>query len=55
VNSVVSMSPQRAACEVIFSPKGPWRLSSTQAMHRAFTNARFKRLGLPPMAKLVNA
>jgi short chain dehydrogenase len=24
-------------------------------MHRAFTNARFKRLGLSPMAKLVNA
>ena len=40
--------PERAACEAIFSPKGPWRLSSTYAMHRAFTNAHFKRLGLPP-------
>jgi RNA-directed DNA polymerase len=47
--------PERAASEVVFSPKGPWRLSFTNAMHRAFTNARFKRLGLPPMAKLVNA
>jgi hypothetical protein len=24
-------------------------------MHRAFTNARFTRLGLPSMEKLVNA
>jgi len=46
---------ERAASEAVFSPKGPWRLSLTNAMHRAFTNARFKRLGLPPMAKLVNA
>ena len=44
-----------AASEAVFSPKGPWRLSFTNAMHRAFTNARFKRLGLSPMAKLVNA
>jgi len=47
--------PERAACEAIFSPKGPWRLSSTYAMHRAFNNARFKRLGLPSMEKLVTA
>src|SRR5271167_1543255 len=47
--------PERAACEAIFSPKGPWRLSSTYAMHRAFTNAHFKRLGLPAMEKLLNA
>jgi len=47
--------PERAACEAIFSPKGPWRLSSTYAMHRAFSNAHFKRLGLPAMEKLVNA
>jgi RNA-directed DNA polymerase len=47
--------PERAACEAIFSPKGPWRLSSTYAMHRAFTNAHFKRLGLPAMEKLVHA
>jgi len=47
--------PERAACEAVFSPKGPWRLSLTHAMHRAFNNARFKRLGLPAMEKLVNA
>src|SRR5271170_7376452 len=47
--------PERAACEAIFSPKGPWRLSSTYAMHRAFTNAHFKRLGLTAMEKLLNA
>jgi RNA-directed DNA polymerase len=47
--------PERAASEAVFSPKGPWRLSLTNAMHRAFTNARFTRLGLPSMEKLVNA
>ena len=47
--------PERAACEAIFSPKGPWRLSFTHALHRAFNNARFKSLGLPPMEKLVKA
>jgi RNA-directed DNA polymerase len=44
-----------AASEAVFSPKGPWRMSFTNAMHRAFTNARFKRLGLLPMEKLVDA
>ena len=38
--------------EAVFSPKGPWRMSFTNALHRAFTNARFKRLGLLPMEKL---
>ena len=47
--------PERAASEAVFSPKGPWRLSLTNAMHRAFTNARFTRLGLSSMEKLVNA
>jgi RNA-directed DNA polymerase len=47
--------PERAANEAVFSPKGPWRLSFTYAMHRAFDNAHFKRLGLPPMTKLVGA
>jgi len=40
---------ERLASEAIFSPKGPWRLSSCEAMHRAFTKARFRRLGLPSM------
>jgi hypothetical protein len=26
------------ASAAIFSPKGPWRLSSAGALHRAFTN-----------------
>src|SRR6516164_5184488 len=47
--------PGPAASEAVFSPKGPWRMSFTNALHRAFTNARFKRLGLLPMAKLVDA
>jgi RNA-directed DNA polymerase len=40
--------PGPAASEAVFSPKGPWRMSFTNALHRAFTNARFKRLGLLP-------
>ena len=47
--------PGPAASEAVFSPKGPWRMSFTNALHRAFTNARFKRLGLLPMEKLVDA
>src|SRR5262245_9363598 len=47
--------PERTASEAVCSPKGPWRLSLTTAMHRAFTNARFKRLGLPRMEELVFA
>ena len=47
--------PERSASAAIFSPKGPWRLSSSEALHRAFTKARFRRLGLLSMEKLVNA
>jgi hypothetical protein len=32
-----------------------WRMSFTSALHRAFTNAHFKGLGLPAMEKLVKA
>jgi RNA-directed DNA polymerase len=46
---------ERLASAAIFSPKGPWRLSSSEALHRAFPKACFRRLGLPPMAKLVGA
>jgi RNA-directed DNA polymerase len=46
---------EKAAIEAIWSPKGPWRLSSSNALHRAFTNARFRRLGLLSMARLVEA
>lgn len=47
--------PERSASAAIFSPKGPWRLSFSEALHRAFTNARFRRLGLLSMKTLVGA
>jgi len=47
--------PERSASAAVFSPKGPWRLSFSEALHRAFTKARFRRLGLPPMEKLMAA
>jgi RNA-directed DNA polymerase len=47
--------PERLASEAIFSPKGPWRLSFCEALHRAFTKARFRRLGLPSMKPLATA
>ena len=37
---------ERLASAAIFTPKGPWRLSAVEALHRAFTKARFARLGL---------
>jgi RNA-directed DNA polymerase len=46
---------EKAASAAIFSPKGPWRLSSSGALHRAFTNKRFKGLGLFSMETLVGA
>jgi RNA-directed DNA polymerase len=47
--------PERSASAAIFSPKGPWRLSFSEALHRALTNARLRRLGLLSMEKLVGA
>ena len=47
--------PERLASEASCSPKGSWRLSFCEALHSAFTKARFCRLGLPPMNKLVSA
>jgi len=46
---------ERSASAAIFSPKGPWRLSFSEALHRAFTKARFRRLGLISMEKLASA
>jgi hypothetical protein len=43
---------EKVASAAIFSPKGPWRLSSASALHRAFTNKRFKGLGLVAMETL---
>src|SRR5438477_1924655 len=47
--------PERSASAAIFSPKGPWRLSFSEALHRALTKARFRRLGLLSMEKLASA
>jgi RNA-directed DNA polymerase len=47
--------PERTASAAIFSPKGPWRLSSAGALHLAFTNARFTELRLLFMEKLAAA
>ena len=46
---------EKVASAAIFSPKGPWRLSSSSALHRAFTNRRFKGLGLLSMDTLAGA
>jgi RNA-directed DNA polymerase len=46
---------ERMAFAAILSPKGPWRLSLTEALHRSLTKARFRRLGLPTMAFLEKA
>ena len=46
---------EKVASAAIFSPKGPWRPSSSSALHRAYTNARFKRLGLLSMETLASA
>ena len=43
--------PERSASAAIFSPKGPWRLSFSEALHRAVTKARFRRLGLLSIQK----
>jgi RNA-directed DNA polymerase len=32
-----AQGPERSASAAIFSPKGPWRLSFSEALHRAFT------------------
>jgi RNA-directed DNA polymerase len=46
---------ERLASAAIFSPKGPWRLSISEAMHRALTKVRFRRLGLVSMESIVVA
>jgi RNA-directed DNA polymerase len=47
--------PEKSAFEAIFSPKGPWRLSFSEALHRSFTKAHFGRLGLLSMDELMKA
>jgi RNA-directed DNA polymerase len=45
----------KVASAAIFSPKGPWRLSSASAMHGAFNNKRFKDHGLFSMETVAGA
>src|SRR3954468_12505573 len=45
----------RLARTAVFSPKGPWRLSSSSALHRAFSNKRFRDHGLFAMETLASA
>jgi RNA-directed DNA polymerase len=44
-----------AALEVTKSPKGPWRLSSSNPMHKALSKKRFRTFGLVSMADFVKA
>ena len=46
---------ERVARSAVYSPKGPWRLSSSSALHRAFTNKRFRDHGLFDMETLRSA
>jgi RNA-directed DNA polymerase len=46
---------EKLASAAIFSPKGPWRLSSSSALHRALPNRRFEGHGLVSMEKLARA
>ena len=46
---------EKVAGAAIFSPKGPWRLSSSSALHRAFSNKRFKDHGLVAMGMIAIA
>jgi len=45
---------ETVASAAIFSPKGPWRLSSSSALHRAFSNRRFTDHGLVAMATVAS-
>jgi RNA-directed DNA polymerase len=46
---------EKSAFAAIMSPKGPWRLSACEALHRALRNRFFKRQGLVFMTELVHA
>jgi RNA-directed DNA polymerase len=43
---------EKSTYAAIMSPKGPWRLSSSEALHRALRNKTFKMTGLVFMAKI---
>jgi RNA-directed DNA polymerase len=41
---------RRAAFAAVMNPLGPWRVSTNEALHLAFSKARFRSLGLAFMA-----
>ena len=54
------MSATTSAADLVFEfgalrRSGPWRLSSSSALHRAFTNKRFRDHGLFEMETLQSA
>lgn len=46
---------KKAAFEAAYSPKGPWRMSSSSALHKAFGKSRFRTMGLVTMTDFVKA
>jgi len=46
---------ERATGMAVFSPHGPWRVSTTRALHETFTKRHFQKLGLVAMEKLARA
>ena len=41
---------RRTAFTAVMSPRGPWRVSTSEALHLGFSKARFRSLGLVSMA-----
>jgi RNA-directed DNA polymerase len=46
---------EKSTYAAIMSPKGPWRLSASEALHRTLRNRFFKRQGLVFMSELTHA
>lgn len=44
---------RRAAFTAVMNPRGPWRVSTNEALHLAFSKARFRSLGLVFMMSAV--
>jgi len=44
---------RRTAFTAVMNPRGPWRVSTNEALHLAFSKARFRSLGLVSMANAV--
>ena len=44
---------RRMAFTAVMNPRGPWRVSTNEALHLSFSKARFRSLGLVSMANVV--